>query len=159
VWGAVNVNGDAQQVVANWEDIKRAEQADQPKKRASLLDGIPKGLPALAVAYKYNEKAAKVGFDWRTVAGVEDKLREEIEEIISETDPAKKAREIGDLMFVLVNWLRWLKVDDPESLLREINAKFYRRFRYIEEHAPQPLPEMTLEQMDALWNEAKQQGL
>lgn len=160
VWGDVNVDGDADRVVSNWEIIKQQEQSNNgAKKRDSLLDGLPKGLSALMVAYKYNEKAAKVGFDWPGVQGVEDKLREEMNEIFAETDPAKKAREIGDLIFVLVNWLRWLKVDDPESLLREINAKFYRRFHYIEQHAPKPLLDMTLAEMDALWNVAKAEGL
>jgi tetrapyrrole methylase family protein / MazG family protein len=160
VWGDVSVDGDANQVVANWEDIKRAEQAQNgTQKRESILDGIPKGLPALSVAHKFQDKAAKVGFDWDSVQGVEAKVHEELGEIFAETDPAKKALEIGDLIFVLVNWLRWLNVDDSETILRAINAKFYRRFRYVEEHAPKPLKEMTLTEMDALWDAAKAQGL
>lgn len=159
VWGDVNVDGDADRVVGNWEEIKKAEQADQPRKRESLLDGIPKGLPALMVGYKYTAKAAKVGFDWPTIAGVEDKVREELNEILTATDNDHKAEEIGDLIFVLINWLRWLKVDDPESLVRSTNEKFARRFRFIEAHAPRPLNEMRLEEMDALWDEAKRQGL
>lgn len=159
VWGDVEVQDDAAQVVTNWEAIKQAEKANSGQPRASLLDGLPKDLPALLVAYKYQERAAKVGFDWPDVSGVQAKLREELDEIMAETDPAKQASEIGDVLFVLVNWLRWLKVDDPESLLRAVNAKFYRRFRYIEQHAPRPLAEMTLAEMDAYWNQAKAEGL
>ncbi len=159
VWGSEDVNGSSEKVVANWEEIKKTERATQGKQRDSLLDGVPSNLSALMTAYKYTAKAAKVGFDWADVTGVEDKLREELDEIFAETDPQKKIREIGDLMFVLVNWLRWLKVDDPESLMREINAKFYRRFRYIETHTTKPLTEMTLDEMDALWDAGKAEGL
>jgi len=159
VWGDVNVDGDADRVVGNWEEIKKAERADQPKVRESLLDGVPKGLPSLMVAHHYSAKAAKVGFDWATMEGVEDKVREEVQEILTATDDENKIEEIGDLIFVLINWLRWLKVDDPESLVRSTNEKFSRRFRFVERNAPRPLNEMRLEEMDALWNEAKRQGL
>jgi tetrapyrrole methylase family protein / MazG family protein len=158
VWGDVQVNGDAGQVVANWEEIKKAEKNAQ-EERKSLLDGLPKGLPALMVAHKYQEKAAKVGFDWPDVSGVEAKVHEELAEIIAENEPDKKAHEIVDLIFVLVNWLRWLGIEDSESLMREVNAKFYRRFTYIEENATKPLKEMSLEELDSYWNEAKKQGL
>ena len=164
VWGDVEVNGDADQVLANWEDIKKQEHEEkgEENQRKSLLDGVPKGLPAVMVTYKYTEKAAKVGFDWDKVEGVEDKVREELAEIFEATDRDHKAEEIGDLITVLINWLRWLDIEDPESLLRETNAKFYRRFRYIEEQAEASdriLSNMTLEEMDALWDEAKSQGL
>ena len=159
VWGDVNVDGDADRVVGNWEEIKKAERADQPKVRESLLDGVPRGLPSLMVAHHYSAKAAKVGFDWATMEGVEDKVREEVQEILTATDDENKIEEIGDLIFVLINWLRWLKMDDPESLVRSTNEKFSRRFRFVERNAPRPLNEMRLEEMDALWNEAKRQGL
>lgn len=159
VWGDVNVDDDANQVVENWENIKKREQQASGEVRKSILDGVSKGAPSLMVAYKYQAKAAKVGFDWETVSGVEDKAREEIEEIIAESDKTKKAEEIADLMFVLVNWLRWLDVEDPESIIRGVNNKFYRRFTYVEDNAPRPLPEMLLDDMDALWNEAKAKGL
>ena len=81
------------------------------------------------MAQRYSARAAKVGFDWQAVAGVEAKFKEELAEVFSAKTDAQRAKEIGDLIFVLVNWLRWLNVDDPESLLRETNAKFYRRFR------------------------------
>ncbi len=160
VWGTVDVEGDADRVLVNWEEIKKREKAANGEApRQSLLDGVPRGAPALMVAYKYTHKAAKVGFDWPDPGGVEDKVREELDEILAEADPQAKAAEIADLMFVLVNWLRWLGVDDPESLMRGVNAKFRRRFEYIEQHAPRDLSEMTLEEMDALWDAAKQSGL
>ncbi len=163
VWGDVDVQGDPQKVLSNWEDIKQAEKAENGQEQRSILDGIPRHLPSLLVAMKYQDKAAKLGFDWPDISGVEAKVREEIAEIEQAATPEKKIEEIGDLMFVLVNWLRWLGNEDPESLLRETNAKFYRRFRYIEQMAnkrgDKPLSEYTLEEMDALWDEAKANGL
>lgn len=159
VWGEVEVNGNPDTVFNNWEEIKKAEHAEKGDVRESLLDGVPKAAPSLMVAHNYTHKAAKVGFDWPDISGVEDKVREELNEIIEETDTDKKIHEIGDLLFALVNYLRWLGVDDPETLMREHNAKFYRRFRYIEENAQKPLGEMTLAEMDALWDESKVHGL
>jgi tetrapyrrole methylase family protein/MazG family protein len=162
VWGDVDVNGDAQQVTANWEQIKQTEQAKNGDKRKSLLDGIPKELPALLTASKYNQKVAKVGFDWQSVEGVHDKVHEELQEIFDETDTHKKIREIGDLIFVLVNWMRWLGEEDAESILREINAKFLRRFQYVEQRASEQgreLTDMTLDEMETLWVEGKARGL
>jgi len=159
VWGEVDVDGDPDKVVVNWDEIKKKEQQQNGDVRKSLLDGVPKGAPSLMVAFKYQDKAATVGFDWADVSGVEDKVREELAEIIEESDPVKKAQEIADLMFVLVNWWRWLDVKDPESMMREVNAKFYRRFKYVEDHATKALTDMTLEEMDALWDESKANGL
>lgn len=155
VWGDVEVNGDADKVLVNWNAIKEEEKAESDDENKSILDSIPKSAPALLVAMKYQEKAATVGFDWPDVSGVEDKAREEWAEIFAEIDSNLKAHEIGDLMFVLVNWLRWLGIEDPESLMREHNAKFYRRFHYVEKNAKNNLSDMTLDEMDALWNEAK----
>jgi len=163
VWGEVDVAGDPNKVVSNWEQIKQQEHKSNGNERKSILDGVPKAAPSLLVTNKYQAKAAKVGFDWTDVSGVEDKIREELEEIFSAQSDEEKTKEIADLLFVLVNWLRWLGVDDPESLMREVNAKFYRRFTYIEEQvaakAEKPLEEHSLEEMDALWDEAKAQGL
>jgi len=162
VWGDVDVNNNPDNVTLNWEMIKKAEKSDKGEKQKSMLDGIPRHFPALLTAHKYTTKAAKVGFDWHDISGVIDKVKEELDEIIEETDPQKQALEIGDLMFVLVNWLRWLKVDDPENILRQINQKFYNRFSYVEQQANaqnRNLKEMTLEEMDALWDEAKANGL
>ncbi len=162
IWGDVDVQNNAQEVLKNWDDIKRAERADKGQEETSLLDKVPKALPSLMVAYEYAKQAAKVGFDWRDVSGVEDKVREELNEILEATDNSHKIQEIADLVFVLVNWLRWLGEKDPESLIREANAKFYRRFRYVEEGAKAQglsLKDMTLEAMDALWDESKRKGL
>lgn len=157
VWGDTNVNGDSEQVLQNWEAIKQQENAENGSSRKSLLDSVTKTAPALMVAYKYQDKAAKVGFDWPDIRGVHDKVKEELAEIFEAKNEHDRAHEIADLIFVLVNWLRWLGIDDPESLMREQNAKFYRRFRYIEEHAQSPLEELSLQEMDNLWNEAKTQ--
>ncbi|MBZ0289537.1 MAG: nucleoside triphosphate pyrophosphohydrolase [Anaerolineae bacterium] len=160
VWGDVSVNG-AEQVVTNWEALKRQEKTDQGKAHESLLDSIPKALPALLLAHQYQARAAKVHFDWERVDDVIAKVREEIEEVIAAQTDAERAEEIGDLLFVLVNWARWLKVE-PETALREANAKFYRRFRYIEEQLAEQgkeLADSNLAEMDTLWNGAKQAGL
>ena len=160
VYGDVNVAGDARQVTANWEDIKRAEKARSGHARESLLDGVPTAAPALLVAYRYSQRASKVGFDWQHVQGVEDKAREEFAEIFAASSGTERAHEIGDLIFVLVNWLRWLGVEDPESLMREINAKFYRRFRHVEARAQRAglaLSSLSLDEMETWWQEAKRQ--
>lgn len=156
VWGDTQVSG-ADEVLKNWEQLKQAEHAAQGIRRESLLDGVPKHLPALLQALQYQEKAAKVGFDWPSLDEVAAKVREELDETLNAQSDAERAEEIGDLLFALVNWARWLKIE-PETALRETNAKFYRRFRYIEETLAargQSLRESTLAEMDALWNEAK----
>ena len=160
VFGDADVAGDSRQVTRNWEDIKREERAEAAAAERSLLDGVPKMAPALFVAQRYSARVSKVGFDWEDLSGVEDKAREEWDEIWSAQTVQERVDEIGDLIFVLVNWLRWLGTDDPESLLRAINAKFYRRFSHVESRARQldlPLSAMSLEQLDAWWREAKLQ--
>jgi len=155
VWGDVEATGDLQQLSRIWQEVKAAEKADRHE---SILDGIPKGAPALFVAQRYSQRASKAGFDWPDVSGVESKFEEELAEVIAATSAETRAKEIGDLIFVLVNWLRWLGVDDPESLLREINAKFYRRFRHVEAQAANAGKSMTdcdLETLEAWWREAK----
>ncbi len=160
VWGEVNVSG-ADEVVTNWEQLKKQEHAEQGVRRESLLDGVPKGLPALLQAYQYQAKAAKPGFDWERVEDVIAKAREELDELFAATDDIHRAEEYGDLLFVLVNLARWWKIE-PETALREANAKFYRRFHYIEEQVAangRVLENHTLAELDALWNEAKTKGL
>jgi len=162
VWGDVDVNGDPNQVTANWDDIKKAEKGDTADTWESILDGVPKGAPALFVSHKYQHKAAKIGFDWDDVSGVQAKAAEEYNEILTAESDEERIKEIGDLMFVLVNWLRWLNVEDPESLMREMNAKFYGRFTYVEKQATQngkTLADYSLDEMDMWWNEAKSKGL
>jgi MazG family protein len=149
-------------VLRNWEAIKRAEReakgvADAP---FSALDGVPKAMPALQRAQRLQAKAARVGFDWDTIGPVWEKVHEEIEELRVEheaMDADKMEDELGDVFFALVNLARFLKVD-PEQALQRTNAKFSRRFREIERRAAdagRTLPDMTLAEMDELWNQAK----
>ncbi|OWJ93093.1 nucleoside triphosphate pyrophosphohydrolase [Pseudomonas sp. A46] len=147
-----------------WEEIKaeeRAEKAAAPE-QLSLLDDVPSALPALSRAAKLQKRAAQVGFDWPEALPVVDKLREELDEVLeamSENDPEAIAEEVGDLLFVAVNLARHLKVD-PEAALRSANAKFDRRFRFIEQalrDSGRPIEDCPLEELDALWGEAKKQ--
>lgn len=158
VFGEVSVRDEAD-VMVNWEEIKKQEkQADD----SSLLDDIPKPLPALSKANKLQKKAAKTGFDWSNVQDIWDKVQEEMKEFSSEISEAeqnskKMKEEFGDLLFALVNIGRFYKIE-PEEALAMTNAKFYRRFTHIEQSAKRmgkDLESMTLEEMDDLWNEAK----
>jgi tetrapyrrole methylase family protein/MazG family protein len=156
VFGEVELDG-VTGVLQNWERLKEAERKDNGKEKKGLLDGVPLALPALIQAQEYQDRAARVGFDWPVVDGVLDKVAEEIQEIKSATNDTELAGEIGDLFFVLVNLARWKKID-AESALRETNLKFKRRFAYVEQGAKQQgqsLSDMTLEEIDALWDEAK----
>lgn len=166
VFGDVNA-ADSSEVLRNWEQIKKQEKAGQEtRKRDSLLDGIPGGLPALMQAMEISKRVVKVGFEWGSFPDVLAKLDEEIAELKAElTAEAQNhdriVAEMGDLFFTLVQVARWQKVD-PEEALRGMLARFSRRFRYIETRAAEQqrkLPEMTLAEMDALWDEAKSQGL
>jgi tetrapyrrole methylase family protein/MazG family protein len=159
VWGEVHVDG-ADQVMANWEALKKKEREHNGLSEASLLDGVPKALPALAQAYRYQERAGRVGFDWPEIDPVFDKIGEELAEAQAAETPEACAAEIGDLLFAIVNWARWQGVD-PEAALREANARFYRRFHHIERGAAaqgRALANMTLEEMETLWEEAKADG-
>jgi len=147
-----------------WEEIKaeeRAEAAAAPQ-QLSLLDDVPGALPALSRAAKLQKRAAHVGFDWPEALPVVDKVREELDEVLeamSENDPQAITEEVGDLLFVAVNLARHLKVD-PEAALRGANAKFERRFRFIEQRLRErgrPIEACSLDELDALWGEAKKQ--
>ena len=164
----METNGiDANQVLRNWEQIKRAEKVAGPDAPTSLLDAVPRSFPALMEAAKLGSKAAKVGFDWPDVEGVFAKLHEEIAELrdaIVEKDrqPAHKdsaedrvAVELGDLLFTVVNLARRLHVD-PELALRQTNLKFRQRFAAMENATERPLDQQSPEQLEALWAEAKQ---
>jgi ATP diphosphatase len=151
-------------VKQRWEELKaeeRAEKAAAPE-QLSLLDDVPHALPALSRAAKLQKRAAQVGFDWPEALPVVDKVREELDEVLeamSENDPQAIAEEIGDLLFVVTNLARHLRVD-PETALRSANGKFERRFRFIEQTlraAGQAIENCSLEQLDALWGEAKKQ--
>lgn len=149
-------------VKGRWDEIKAEEKAAKGKPaQASLLDEVPLALPALTRAVKLQTRAARVGFDWPSTAEVLDKLNEEMLELSQELakggEHDRLEDELGDMLFVYANLARHLKVD-PEAALRRANAKFRRRFGHIEEKlaARGKTPEQsTLEEMDALWNEAK----
>jgi len=149
-------------VLQNWEKLKEKERKDngKGKEEKGLLDGVASALPALTQALEYQDRAARVGFDWPEVEDVLDKVREEIEEIKQAQNLDEVTAELGDLFFVLVNLARWRKVD-AESALRGTNMKFKKRFSYVEQGAKKQgrnLTDMTLDEMDALWNEAKKKG-
>ncbi len=144
-------------VLQNWEKLKEAERKEK-KEQKGLLDGVPLALPALTQAQEYQDRAARVGFDWPQIEGVLDKIAEEIQEIKGASNTEEIAEELGDLFFVLVNLARWKKVD-AETALRETNLKFKRRFAYVEQGAKaqgRSLSDMTLEEMDALWDASKE---
>ncbi len=164
--GLLKVDSDGD-VVSNWEVLKQREaeaaatNGKAKPKRDSRLDGVPKALPALLQAHEYQAKAAKVGFDWWQIDSVIDKVREEFEEVLTATGDEHRAEEMGDLLFVIVNWARWHKIE-PETALREANAKFYRRFHYIEQQVAaqgKAMTDFTLPELDAIWDEAKAKGL
>ncbi len=152
VFGQVKVK-DAEEVLQRWERIKREEKEEE----SSLLEGVPGALCALAQAQAYQRKAAQVGFDWEDAEGVWRKLEEELAELRAARTPEEREKEVGDVLFTMVNLARWLGVD-AESALRLANARFSARFRHIEKEARKRgkrLEEMDLGEMDALWEEAK----
>jgi tetrapyrrole methylase family protein / MazG family protein len=142
------------EVVANWDAIKAKEAGKS--ERESILDGVPKGLPSIQKAYLYQKKAAKVGFDWKDIGPVYDKIMEELKEF-QEARGEEQLKEMGDLLFSVVNLARAFEID-PEEALNATNRKFYSRFRYIEKALREKdlsFDDVTLEEMDRLWNEAK----
>jgi tetrapyrrole methylase family protein/MazG family protein len=146
---------DERQVIQNWEILK--EQERDSNGGQGLLDGVPNSYPALAQAQALQERAARVGFDWKELAPVLDKIGEELEEIRNAQNDEERAKETGDLLFALVNFIRWQKID-AESVLRQTNSKFRKRFAYIEKTAKstgKQLQNMALEEMDVLWEQAK----
>lgn len=149
---------DAETVLESWEQIKLKEK-DGNK---SVLSGVPAALPSLIKAYRIQDKARNVGFDWEDKQDVWAKVREELNELEEEfrhEDKAKSEQELGDFLFAVINAARLYKLN-PDNALELTNQKFIRRFNYLEEHSiksGRPLTEMTLAEMDALWNEAKAQ--
>ena len=156
VFGDLKLEG-VDGVLANWEKLKETERENSGQKEKGLLDGVPVALPALSQAQEYQDRAARVGFDWPEIDGVLEKIKEEIEEIKNAETDFKLASEIGDLFFVLVNFSRWKHVD-AESALRGTNMKFKKRFAYVERGAKKQgrgLSTLTLDEMESLWQEAK----
>lgn len=156
IFGDVVVK-DATEVKDNWERIKLTKEG-----KKSVLSGVPESLPPLIKAYRMQEKAAGVGFDWENANQVWDKVKEEMEELRHEieTDATnrRKEEEFGDLLFALVNYARFIGVN-PEDALEKTNKKFRRRLSYIESQAAlegKMVHQMTLAEMDALWNQAKE---
>ncbi len=147
---------DSQQVLETWEQIKLKEKDGN----RSVLSGVPAALPSLIKAYRIQDKARNVGFDWEDKQDVWQKVHEELEELETEIrrqDSQKAEQELGDFIFSLINAARLYKLN-PDNALEMTNQKFIRRFNYIEEHSikqGKSLKDMTLEEMDHLWNEAK----
>ncbi|KEQ54871.1 nucleoside triphosphate pyrophosphohydrolase [Sphingobium chlorophenolicum] len=148
--GAAREDGHAQ-----WEAIKAAERAEK-EPDPSALAGVAIALPALLRAEKIQKRAARTGFDWPDTVGAIDKVEEELAEVQAAESQADREEEIGDLLFAVVNLARHLKVD-PEVALRAANAKFDRRFRVMENLAGGGFPALSLDEKEALWQQAKQQ--
>lgn len=156
VFGDESRDKSADQQRADWESVKAAERAG--KSQNGTLDGVAVGLPALLRAVKLQKRAARVGFDWPSTDEVLDKINEEITELREAPTVNQAFEEFGDLLFVMANFARHLKID-PEAALRAANAKFIRRFEGIEAHLAEQgkRPEDSdLAEMDALWNKVKQ---
>jgi len=151
IYGDVKVNGE-EDVMKNWEQLKLAEG------KKSVLQGVPKSLPAMVKAYRMQEKTAQVGFEWENSAQVWEKVEEEMAEMKETLDQdlsqERKEEEFGDVIFSMINYARFKGID-PETALERTNLKFKTRFEYIEKNAGRDLNEMSLEEMDKLWSEAK----
>jgi MazG family protein len=144
-------------VLRNWEALKSSERLESGEGKG-LLDGVPRGLPALAQAWEIQDRVAWVGFDWPEAEGVLAKIAEELNEVLSAESDEERVAEVGDLLFAVVNYARWLKVD-PEAALRQANARFRRRFAHVEAGAAgqgRRLADMQLGEMDSLWEAAKE---
>ena len=146
----------AEEVLDNWEQIKQREKGGNK----TVLSGVPAALPSLIKAYRVQDKACHVGFDWENKEDVWAKVHEELNELEAELrqeDKPRSEQELGDFLFSVINAARLYKLN-PDNALEMTNQKFIRRFNYIEAHSikiGKPLKDMTLEEMDALWNEAK----
>ena len=152
VWGDRAVSG-TEEVLQRWEELKREEKGEQ----RSVLDGVPMALPAVQQADTYSRRAARVGFDWTELNGVIEKVREEIAEVEAAATLEEREAEIGDLLFAVVNWARWLGVE-PETALRKASARFAGRFRGVEQVIRERKLDMavlTIDELEALWQEVK----
>ena len=152
VFGASGAKSAAE-VAHDWESLKQVERG----KDSSLLDSVPGQMPALSYSQEVQRRAAGVGFDWKDIDGVIEKLAEEVSELKKAEDQAEKVSEFGDVLFALANVARWMDID-LEMALREANKKFYRRFSYMERVCRErglELAKLTFEEQNALWEEAK----
>ena len=153
IYGDVRVNNE-EEVKQNWESLKLKEG------KKSVLEGVPKSLPALVKASRIQDKVAGVGFDWEEPQQVFDKVKEELQELddeISKNNADKIEAEFGDVLFSMINYARFLKIN-AENALERTNKKFIKRFQYLEKKAIQlnkPIKDMTLSEMDIYWKEAK----
>jgi XTP/dITP diphosphohydrolase len=150
---------DEQEVKANWEKIKLAEKAKNGSTEKSVLEGVPRGLPSMVKAIRVQDKARGVGFDWDNKEQVWEKVHEELDELKREVDAGtdKQADELGDVLFSMVNYARFLGID-PDEALERTNRKFIRRFQFLEQESRKDgrkLGEMTLAEMDAYWERSK----
>ncbi|MFK7899653.1 MAG: nucleoside triphosphate pyrophosphohydrolase [Cyclobacteriaceae bacterium] len=154
VYGDVNVSNE-EDVKRNWEQIKLKE-----KENKGVLAGVPSSLPPIVKALRIQEKAKGVGFEWDNKEDVFNKVLEEIGEFKAETDLEKKTEEFGDVLFSLINYARFEGIN-PEEALQKTNRKFIKRFNYVEKRANETasLNELSLEEMDVFWNEAKEKGI
>lgn len=154
VFGDVVAN-DAEQVLKNWDAIKKAEKGTPQE--TSILDGVPRSMPALSRALSISKRAARTGFEWPNIEAVFGKLREELAELreaMAGKDPAKIEAELGDLLFTVVNIARWLEVDS-EAALSKMLQRFTDRFKFMELSTEKPLDSLSAEEFDALWVKAK----
>ena len=155
IYGEVKVE-DENDVLRNWEQLKLQEKG----RHHTVLEGVPDALPALVKAYRIQDKVRGIGFDWKQKEDVWQKVREELGELeveIARNDQERMEEEFGDFMFAMINAARLYGIN-PENALEKTNKKFIRRFSYVEEKANENerrLSEMTLEEMDEYWNEAK----
>jgi len=156
VFGDLQVDGE-EAVLKNWEQLKAEERKANGEIDKGLLDGVSIALPALSQAQEYQGRAGRVGFDWSDIQGVIDKICEEVEEIRQAPDDDARAAEMGDMLFSVVNLARWLDID-AESALREANERFKTRFARVEATTREQnldMSEMSLDELDALWEQAK----
>ncbi len=154
IYGDVVVGGE-DDVKRNWEKLKLKSG------KKSVLSGVPNSLPAMVKAFRMQEKTRQVGFEWANAGQVWDKVREEMEEFYAassqpDPDPREVEEEFGDVLFSLINYARFKNID-PEAALARVNSKFKRRFEFIEAQADKDLSDMSLEEMDLLWERAKRE--
>ncbi len=153
---------DARAVIHKWEELKSIERLENGKgEDHGILESVSRLMPALSLAQAYQQRAARIGFDWPEIKPVVDKVNEELAELEAAPTQERREEELGDLLFAVVNLVRWYDVD-AESALRKMTARFYQRFSFIEEHARKQgrkLQDMKLEEMDAIWEMAKKNGL